>query len=182
MKYVYILDTSALLSVQQVVTSFIENNSPVDKIFLTTSDIITEFKDQISKLRIESMLSSKELLIKDADIDSVNFINERCKEIGNFERLSYQDRSILSLAWQENKMKDTEKITLISDDYEILNTAKILKIPFKPVKTKGIKFTATFKKICAACGEILLENDNYCPECGSTKILRKRTKVFSKRQ
>lgn len=181
MKHIYILDTSALLSVQQIVSSFSESNKSVNNLFITTPEIIAEFKDQISKLRIESMLSAQELLVKDANLDAINFINERCKEIGNFERLSYQDRSILSLAWQESQLKRAEKIILLSDDFEILNTAKILKIPFKSVKTKGIRYTATFKKICAACGEILSEKDDYCPECGSTKILRKKRKGFSKR-
>ena len=182
MKYVYILDTSALLSVQQVISYFSEPNSEIEKIFFTTPEIRDEFKDQFSKFRIDSMLSSEVLMIKAVDLEFSNYINNRCKEIGNFERLSQQDRSILSLAWQEKSKPTSDKIILLTDDFEIQNTAKLLKITFKSVKTRGITYTTTFKRICSACGEILDEGEISCPECGSTLIKRKSKKSTFKKK
>ena len=45
---------------------------------------------------------------------------------------------------------------------------------FTSVKTRGIRYSARFEKRCVACGEILDEDDTFCPECGSTKIIRKK--------
>ena len=174
MNQVYILDSSALLSVQQVLTFFSDTDEHASNTFLTTADIISELKDQISKLRVESMISSQALFVKDVEKQSLEFIDNYCKQIGNFERLSYQDRSILSLAWQEHQKDNTSDVIILSDDYEIQNTAKIIKLQFKPVKSKGISYSAKFKKFCMACGEVLDEEDTFCPECGSTSIKKKK--------
>lgn len=174
MNQVYILDTSALLSVQQVLTFISDSNQDLDNLFFTTHIILAEMKDQISKLRIESMISSQALFVKDVEPQSISFIDEQCKAIGNYERLSVQDRSVLSLAWQINQESNFKSVVILTDDFEIQNTAKILRLKFKSVKTKGIKYSARFQKICVACGEKLDEDDTFCPECGSTKIQRKK--------
>ena len=176
MKFIYILDTSAIISVQQIVTFFSQGDSDEPNNFYTTNFIIDELKDSISKLRIQSMIDSNVLFIKSVDHESDIFIQKKCKFIGNDSRLSYQDKSILALAWQEMKQNESNKIILLTDDFEIQNTAKILNIEFKPVKTKGISYSAHFKKICQACGEELQKDDIFCSECGSTKI--KNFKIF----
>ena len=181
MKQVYILDTSALLSVQQVLTFYSDTSQDIDNIFFTTNDIVSEIKDQISKLRIESMISSNVLFVKDVKLSSIDFIDEQCKRIGNYDKLSIQDRSILSLAWQERQTSEFNKIILLTDDFEIQNTAKILNLTFKSIRTKGIRYSAKFKKICLACGENLDEEDKFCPECGSTKITRKKIGLKKKK-
>ena len=173
MNQIYILDTSALLSVQQVLT-FFSDTANSSNTFLTTSAIISELKDQISKLRVESMISSQALFVKEVDIKSLHYIDDYCKRIGNFDRLSSQDRSVLSLAWQEKQQNPNFDVIVLSDDYEIQNTAKIIKLHFKSVKTKGISYSAKFKKYCTACGELLSEEDTFCPECGSTSIKKKK--------
>lgn len=174
MNQVYILDTSALLSVQQVLTFFSDSNQDLTNLFFTTPIIIAEMKDQISRLRIESMISAQALFVKDVEEQSISFIDEKCKTIGNYKKLSVQDRSVLSLAWQILQESEFNSVIILTDDFEIQNTAKILHLKFKSVKTKGIKYSATFKKICVACGEKLDEDDTFCPECGSTKIVRKK--------
>lgn len=174
MNQVYILDTSALLSVQQVLTFFSDTNQDFTNLFFTTSAIVFEMKDQISRLRIESMISSQALFVKDVESQSISFIDERCKDIGNYQRLSVQDRSVLSLAWQISRESDFDSVIILTDDFEIQNTAKILKLKFKSVKTKGIRYSARFQKFCVACGEKLDEDDTFCPECGSTKLVRKK--------
>ncbi len=181
MKQVYILDTSALLSVQQVLTFFSESDQESTNVFFTTPEIVSELKDQISKLRIESMISSQALFVKDVDTSALTFIDDKCKQIGNFERLSSQDRSILSLAWQMNQTSEYDQVILLTDDFEIQNTAKIVHLFFKPVKTRGIRYSARFKKICVACGEVLDDSDTSCPECGSTKITRKKFGIRKKK-
>ena len=182
MKKVFILDTSAILSVQQTLTYFSKEESGEGATFLTTPEIVTELKDSISKLRIESMISSQALFVKDANIQYKAYIEEICKKIGNYDRLSSQDKSIIALAWQEKEQQESVKTVLLTDDFEIQNTAKILKMEFRPIKTAGIRYTAKFKKMCQACGEILLKEDTFCPECGSTKFKMKKLSYSKNRQ
>ena len=172
----YILDASALLSVHQIVTFFSTGITEETNLFYTTKDIIDELKDSISKLRIESMIAAQILFIKEVTNENILFIQTKSEEIGNHKRLSPQDKSILSLAWQETKLHTNKSVILLSDDYEIQNTAKTLNLKFKSIKTTGINYTAKFKKVCQACGEELEKEEQFCPECGSTKI--KNVKIF----
>jgi UPF0271 protein len=182
MKKIFVLDSSALLSFQQIITPFLEQeNSQEDVTFITTKDILAELKDSITKLRLESLISSGKMIVKDVELSSAQFIDRKSKEIGNFDRLSNQDRSIIALCLQEkNKTLESEFI-LLTDDFEIQNTAKILKMRFQSIKTRGIKYSAHFKKICQACGEKLQEDEKSCPECGSTKIITKKLPFRNKR-
>ena len=173
---VLILDASAVLSVQQITSSIlIDYNNEIDIQFLTTSEIINEIKDSISKLRIESLVASKELIIKSVSKEASEFIEKFSVKIGNNLKLSMQDKSILALAWDENNSKPKDQtVILLSDDYEILNTAKIMKIKFKPVRTKGIRYSAKFYKICFACGNKVQMEDTDCDNCGSLKFKTKK--------
>ena len=104
----YILDASAILSVHQVVTFFSTGLTEESNLFYTTKDIIDELKDSISKLRIESMIASQILFIKEVMNENILFIQTKSEEIGNHKRLSQQDKSILSLTWQETKLHTNE--------------------------------------------------------------------------
>lgn len=181
MDIIYILDSSALFSVQQVLTFYSPTTTESTSLFYTPPDIIAELKDQMSKLRIESMIASQTLLVKDTEQNYSIIVGQYCHEIGNTSRLSSPDKAVLSLALQEKEKNPESTVIVLTDDFEIQNTAKRMNIKFKPIRTKGIKYSAQFKRVCQACGENLLDDEESCPECGSTKILKKKRKIYSKK-
>lgn len=172
---VFILDASSILSLQQIfsfIDGEVENNNPIN--LITTPNIVRELKDDFAKLRIESMMSSNELVTKTAD--SLDFIESECIKFGNHDRLSIEDKSILSLAWDESRKRPNQNVTIISDDYEIQNTANLLGIRFKSIRTKGISYSAIYKKFCSDCKANLNQKANSCQNCGSVRIKLRKTK------
>lgn len=144
--------------------------------FLTTSEIVDEFIDDFSKFRVRSMLSSGELLTTSPTPEAISFIQEKSITIGNQTRLSSQDITILALAWQE-KEKDKEKqVILLTDDFEIQNTAYLLGIKYRPIRTKGISYSVIFKKYCADCKSKIVQDMKTCENCGSMNIKLKKKK------
>lgn len=54
-------------------------------------------------------------------------------------------------------LKDEGKnIKVISDDYTIQNTLKIINIPYSGIITEGIKGVYNWKKICEGCKKNLM--------------------------
>ena len=64
---------------------------------------------------------------------------------GDAPTLSEGDISVLALAIQTDDM-------IITDDYAISNTAKILGMDVKPVMTRGIRRAGTWTYWCPGCG------------------------------
>ena len=73
---------------------------------------------------------------------------------------------------------ENKEIKVITDDYTIQNTLKILNIPFSGVLTSGIKEVYNWKKVCEGCKKEFDEDYPFddCDICGS-KIFKKRLKV-----
>ena len=72
----------------------------------------------------------------------------------------------------------SENVMVISDDYTIQNTLKIMDIPYSGVITEGIKGVYNWKKVCEGCKKEYGEDYPFddCEICGS-KIYKKRIKV-----
>lgn len=166
MKINYVLDASAFI-----------NGFPLDTNYnYTTPIIISEVKNFESKLIINQALNEDKLHIIEPGEEFIQEVEKIVKKSGDNLRLSLQDKSIIALALEfTNKNYNVEVIT---DDYTIQNTLKILNIHFSSILTDGIKEIYNWKKVCKGCKKEYDENYpfNDCEICGSF-LFKKRIKL-----
>ena len=100
-------------------------------------------------------------------------MDEIISKSGDVLRLSFPDKKLISLAYMFHRQGKNVKV--ISDDYTIQNTLKIMEIPYSGIITDGIKEVYNWKKVCEGCKREY--DDDYpfddCEICGS-KIFKKR--------
>ena len=91
-------------------------------------------------------------------------------------RLSQPDKKLIALAYM--LFKEEKDVLVISDDYTIQNTLKIMGINYSGVLTDGIKEIYNWKKVCEGCKKEYDQDYPFddCEICGS-KIFKKRIKV-----
>ena len=97
-------------------------------------------------------------------------------KIENDKLYIYGDKNLIALALM---LRDEGKnIKVISDDYTIQNTLKIINIPYSGIMTDGIKGVYNWKKVCEGCKKEFDENYPFddCDVCGS-KVFKKRIKL-----
>jgi UPF0271 protein len=106
----------------------------------------------------------------------ISRVNDIISVSGDILRLSIPDKKLISLAYMLREKGHDVKV--ISDDYTIQNTLKIMEIPYSGVITEGIKGIYNWKKICEGCKREYDEDYPFddCEICGS-RIFKKRIKV-----
>ena len=151
----YVLDSSALFSMQDL---------PEGTLY-TVSGVISELK-KYKDPRIEYW--DEFLEIRDPSNEHVKAVEAAAMLSGDDKRLSPVDKTVIALA------KETGS-TILTDDYSIQNTAKILNIPFKGIGMREIKEVITWTYKCTGCFKIWEKNYEDCPVCGSPlKSVRSR--------
>lgn len=165
---IYILDASGLIN------GFYSK----DSLNLMTSSTVNEIKDINTEILLNNCIEEGFIKIEDVDYSEDSEIKEVLIDSGDFTRLSETDKDIVALALK-HKHEGDDVIT-VTDDYSMQNTLKLLNLKFKSVRTKGIKKTIQWKKICKGCrkeypSDTLLEE---CDICGSP-IIRKRMNAHS---
>lgn len=166
MEIYYVLDASAFINGFQLNS---KNN-------FTVPEITEEIKDFESRLTFDMALDEGKLIIQDVSSKYISSVNDIISNSGDILRLSLPDKKLIALAYMLNNQGKNVKV--ISDDYTIQNTLKIMNIPYSGVVTEGIKGIYNWKKICEGCKKEY--EDTYpfddCEICGS-KIFKKRIKV-----
>lgn len=166
MEIFYVLDASAFINGFQLET---KNN-------FTVPEITSEIKDFESRLKFDTAIEENRLIIHDVTRESIDAVDEIISESGDVLRLSVPDKKLISLAYMFHKQGKDVKV--ISDDYTIQNTLKIMEIPYSGIITEGIKGVYNWKKVCEGCKREY--DDDYpfddCEICGS-RIFKKRIKV-----
>lgn len=142
----------------------------------TVPEITEEVKDFESKLMLDMAIDDGRLIIQDVDERYMEYLDKIISESGDSLRLSVPDKKLIGLALMLND--ENKEIKVITDDYTIQNTLKILNIPFSGVLTSGIKEVYNWKKVCEGCKKEFDEDYPFddCDICGS-KIFKKRLKV-----
>ena len=111
-----------------------------------------------------------------SDFPLLLHVDEIISKSGDSLRLSFPDKKLISLAYM--MYKEGNNVKVITDDYSIQNTLKIIDIPYSGIITDGIKGIYNWKKVCEGCKKEY--GDDYpfddCEICGS-KIFKKRIKV-----
>ncbi len=166
MEVCYVLDASAFINGFKIT----ENNN------FTVPEITAELKDFESRLTFDMAIDEGKLNVQDVPSQYVNSVNEIISESGDILRLSIPDKKLISLAYM--LVEKGFNVKVISDDYTIQNTLKIMGIPFSGIITDGIKEIYNWKKVCQGCKKEFDEDYPFddCEICGS-KIFKKRIKV-----
>ena len=166
MKTCYVLDASAFINGFQLTSN--EN--------YTVSEITAEIKDFESRLKLDSAIAEGLLVISDVNKKCIRCVNDIIYESGDILRLSLPDKKLIALAYKLSH--EGKNVKVITDDYTIQNTLKIMGIPFSGVITEGIKGIYNWKKVCEGCKKEFDEDYPFddCEICGS-KIFKKRIKV-----
>lgn len=166
METTYVLDASAFINGFKIVS---DNN-------FTVPEITFEIKDFKSKLAFDMALEEGSLCIQDVPSKYISSVNDIISDSGDILRLSTPDKKLISLAYMLREMGHDVKV--ISDDYTIQNTLKIMDIPYSGVITEGIKGIYNWKKVCEGCKKEYGEDYPFedCEICGS-RIFKKRIKV-----
>lgn len=166
MEICYVLDASAFINGFQITS----NNN------YTVPEITAEIKDFESRLKFDSVVDEGLLIIEEVPIQYINCVNDIISESGDILRLSSPDIKLIALAYMLSQKGENVKV--ITDDYTIQNTLKIMKIPYSGIITEGIKGIYNWKKVCEGCKKEFDEDYPFddCEICGS-KIFKKRIKV-----
>lgn len=166
MEIFYVLDASA----------FINGFHLESKNNFTVPEITAEIKDFESRLKFDAAIEEDMLVIQDVPDSYVKSVEKIISKSGDVLRLSYPDKKLISLAYMLSD--DGKNVKVISDDYTIQNTLKIMKIPYSGIITEGIKEIYNWKKVCEGCKKEYGEDYPFddCEICGS-KIFKKRIKV-----
>lgn len=166
MEIYYVLDASA----------FINGFKPTSKNNYTVPEITAEIKDFESRLVYDSAVDDGLLTVQDVTQEYIDKTDEIISKSGDILRLSFPDKKIIALALM--LMDEDKSVKVISDDYTIQNTLKIMNIPYSGIITEGIKDIYNWKKVCQGCKKEFEENYLFddCDVCGS-KIFKKRIMV-----
>ena len=166
MEICYVLDASAFINGFKIIS---DNN-------FTVPEITTEIKDFESKLVMDIALEESKLYIRDVPVEYVTKVDEIISKSGDVLRLSLPDKKLISLAYMFHQQGKNVKV--ISDDYTIQNTLKIMGIPYSGIITDGIKEVYNWKKVCEGCKKEYDDDYSFddCEICGS-KIFKKRIRV-----
>ena len=166
MEIYYILDASA----------FINGFKPISDNNYTVPEITAEIKDFESRLSYDSAVDEGKLIVQDVPKKYLDRTDEIISKSGDVLRLSLPDKKIIALALMFKE--EGKSVKVISDDYTIQNTLKIIEIPYDGIITEGIKEIYNWKKVCQGCKKEFEEDYPFddCDVCGS-KIFKKRIKV-----
>ncbi len=166
MEICYVLDASA----------FINGFKLINNKNFTVPEITAEIKDFESKLTFDMAIDEGKLIIQDVPYEYVEHVESIISKSGDVLRLSVPDKKLISLAYMLLKQENNVKV--ITDDYTIQNSLKIMGIPYSGIITDGIKEIYNWKKICEGCKKEYDEDYPFddCEICGS-KIFKKRIKV-----
>ena len=166
MEICYVLDASAFINGFKLIS----NNN------FTVPEITAEIKDFESRLVLDMAIDDGKLIIQDVEAKCIDEVDEVISASGDVLRLSVADKKLIALALMLSK--EGRNVKVISDDYTIQNSLKIMKIPYSSIITDGIKGVYNWKKVCEGCKKEYDEDYPFddCEICGS-RIFKKRIKV-----
>ncbi len=157
-------------------SAFINGFKLISNNNFTIPEITAEIKDFESRLVLDMAIDEGKIIIQDVETEYIGEVEKVISESGDVLRLSGADKKLIALALM---LSDKGKnVKVISDDYTIQNSLKIMEIPYSSIITEGIKGVYNWKKVCEGCKKEY--GDDYpfddCEICGS-RIFKKRIKV-----
>lgn len=117
-------------------SAFINGYVPEGRENYTVRSVTDEIRDFRSMMILEDALREGRLKITEPDPESMKVVDDAISQSGDILRLSPTDMEVIGLALS---LKGDDEVLVITDDYTIQNTLKILGIGFRSVLTSGIR-------------------------------------------
>ncbi|MBO3753888.1 MAG: hypothetical protein FGF53_03300 [Candidatus Brockarchaeota archaeon] len=140
---------------------------------------IRELLDEIGEIgrrwiRIKTAMMLGKLVIREPSAGGMEKVERTAKEYGLYDKLSKPDIKILALGYELHSEEDYD-IEIITDDYDIQNTAAILNLKYISIGMKKIRKTYLYVKYCPACKRKYSGyTGTICPVCGYRLIGMKK--------
>jgi len=155
-----VLDTTALLS------KYYMHLDPLKIEIYTVKRAVDEVKDTENREALEVGLSIGRVRVVEPQKPFVEEVLKTAWEIGEKAKLSATDVEVAALAL-ELKEKGF-RVIVITDDYALQNLLLHLNIPFKPLRTIGIRKPRKYVVACTVCGYVSADpSESSCPVCGN---------------
>jgi len=155
----YVLDSTAII--QGVDPNLLKCES------FTVKELLEEI-GRISNrwMRIRTAMMLGKLTIREPSNKWREKVEQAIKDYGVYNKLSKPDIKILALGYELYNEEDYD-IEIISDDYDIQNTAALLNLKYTSVGVMKIRRTFTYIKYCSACRRKYIKyTGTICPVCG----------------
>ncbi|MHA3962446.1 MAG: NOB1 family endonuclease [Candidatus Thorarchaeota archaeon SMTZ1-45] len=168
MSQVYVVDAGVLFSTW--------TKKIPDATLVTTSNILSELHNKPSQFRSEILMVINRMRAIDPEEKEIHRTTDAASQSGDISVLSENDIELIALAL---KIKNEgKKVTLVSTDFAVLNTASHLDIAILDPSGK-FKEQITWVRRCPACKykSKTPSDDIECPVCGTEMrrmSLRKR--------
>ena len=157
-----VLDSSAL----------IQGFSPGSEPAYTVDAVLSELRDELTRLRVESQVASGSIKVRGPGERYVAAVAEEARRRGEDAALSAADAMVLSLGLQ---LRDEGlDPVVVSDDYAVQNMAEHLGLGYRSLAVGGIRRRFSWVTYCPGCRRRFdgPQPDGVCPVCG-TPLRRK---------
>ncbi len=155
-KLVLILDTTGFLAKQHLYI--------LDAEIYTVPRVVEEVRDRSNREALEIGIAIGRVNIVEPSRDAREKVLMKARETGEYISLSDTDIDVAALAYM---LRDKGKVVVITDDYALQNLLLHLGIPYKPLRTTGIREIRRYIVYCSRCGYVSINRDEeVCPICG----------------
>ncbi|MBY8998322.1 MAG: hypothetical protein KGD60_11375 [Candidatus Thorarchaeota archaeon] len=170
MTQLYVLDAGVLISTW--------TDKKIDSTFITTPGIIEEVRNRMSRFRAETLFLLEKMDERTPGVVEVKRVESVATSTGDHSVLSTNDIDLIALAL--TVINEGTKVTLVSTDFAVLNTASRLDIPIVDPNQK-FKQRITWGMRCPACyyKSKTATRDTDCPVCGT---VMRRTPLRKRKQ
>ncbi len=170
-KLVIVMDTSALLAKYHLqIPSYLGE-------IIVPSRVVEEVRDEENKSALTLGLEINRVKVVSPPVEVVSKVVRVAKNIGEHSTLSKTDIEVAATAYMYKQSGC--RVVVFTDDYALQNLLAYLEIPFKPLRTTGIKQLLKYRVYCPVCGYVSFDlYEETCPICGS-KLVKK---VISRKQ
>jgi len=126
--------------------------------------VIDEVCDKENREALEIGLDIGRVIVVKPNEKYIEKVVEKALEIGEYISLSKTDIEIAALALELSRKG---RVVVITDDYALQNLLLHLDIPYKPLRTTGIKSARKYVVVCKRCGYTSTNREErICPICG----------------
>jgi UPF0271 protein len=137
--------------------------------FLITGAVLQELESDNARLAVDAGISCGKIRVHDPSEERIMKVKAAAAATGDLEKLSETDVGLLAVALETGSI-------IVSDDYNIQNTASVLHIQYEGKTQDGIKRSLVWKKKCIGCGRTYPPESTVCSVCGS-QLKRKSSAV-----
>lgn len=161
---VYVLDTSGIV---HLLTAHLLTSVPC----YTVPEVLQEVRSRCSQYLLEVLEERRVLEVRDPSPEYVRRVSEVARRTGDLGKFSRTDLKVVALALE---LRDEGyEVTVLTDDYSIMNVLAHLGIRYRPVRTRGIREVRTWITYCSSCGRPVPPESSTCPYCGSSTVRRR---------